>query len=520
MTYTVTTTMDPDGPAFVVSDREYENLLDQGIINTATPGGVDSDPEDPAYLVGDTNVVFQHAVEVGETLDVGTNLTVAQRLTIAGFDLPSVRKTGRPVTRSVPTQGFYMASGHGWVSGGTGTASSNLNDTTNFLLGDQSVRATTTGAGNQSYVRKTSLSAIDLTGKAIRVTFKVADVTNLDRIALYISSESGFTNFMQFDFYSDNGQPNSYVQSGEWCTWEIPWSAVSNRGGTYTLTNGVPTTEAMRTGFTAISFAVYDDAAGAVTYYLDAVEIVPDTSTIFPNGVISFTADDSWLTQFTIMRKVLDKYGFRATAYNICDLVGNNASYMTLDQLKRLKFDSGWELGAHAYYNANHGLANGFSSTTAANVDRDFFMQKAFSDKYGFEFESLAYPKGHFENTTDAVPVKSIAERYFNTSRTIAGGSYETWPPAQPQKLRAITGVNDGVALGGRTVTSLTGAGGDYDRIAGSGAWQIATFHKFSAGTPADSAECSEAGLIALCDAIVSRGIAVLPVQEVIRYYR
>lgn len=510
--------MNPTATPFVVSDREYEDLLDQGLINTATPGGVDSDPADPAFLVGDTNVNFQHAVQVGETLDVGTNLTVAQRLSAAGFLMPFGVKVGRPVPRSYYTlYQTQFGSGHGWTAGGSGTASSGA-ETTTYQSGTQSLRVTTTGTGAQSWVRKTGLTALDLTGKAFRIRMRILDPTNLDHISLYVASESGFTNYYQFDFYTHStSNPNQvFMRQGEWYEFTIPWSQVTTRAGSYTLTNGVPSS---RTGFTAFSLAVYDNnTTNAITYYVDSFEIVPDTAETFPNGVFVPTWDDGWLTQFTNAKPIFDERGLRATAYPIVSYIGVNSNYMTLAQLKQLRDFSGWEIGGHAFLGTNHDQANGFASLTAANVDWDLVRLKMWMQKNGFLSDNLAYPHGAFGRTTDNVNVYEIARQYFATGRLITGG-YEVFPPSMPTLLKGITGINDGVALGGRTVASLTASGGDLDRIAANGGMLVGCMHKCTTVTATDSSEISQTGLATLLDACLSRGIQVATMSEVMSYY-
>lgn len=520
MSYQVVLTIAPAASPLTVTDIQYEDLLAQGLILSATPGGVDSDPADPAYLVGDANVNFQHAVQVSETLDVGTNLTVSQRLSAAGFLNPFGQKVGRPIPRSYSSWSTVFSSGHGWTAGGTGTASSAA-ETTVFQTGNQSLRVTTTGAGAQSYVRKTGLTALDLTGKAFRIKMRVLDPTHLDHMSLYVASESGFSNYYQFDFYTHSvSNPNQvFMRVGEWYEFTIPWSQVTTRLGTYTLTNGAPTTAAMRTGFTAFSLAVYDDnTANAITYYVDSFEIVPDTAETFPKGVFVPTWDDGWLTQFTNARPVFDDRGMRATVYPIVSYLGNNASYQTLANLKSLRDFSGWEIGGHAFLGSNHDQANGFASLSAANVEWDLVRLKMWMQKNGFLSDNLAYPHGAFGRTTDNVNVYEIARQYFATARLITG-NYEVFPPSMPTLLKSITGINDGIALGGRTVVSLTAAGGDLDRIAANGGMLVGCFHKCTPTTATDSSEISIAGLATLLDACTSRGIQVATMSEVVNYY-
>lgn len=455
------------------------------------------------------------AVAVGTTATVTGRLTTAERLAMAGFLAPFGARTKQPGFRTNASFLELFAAGHGWGGAGGSTSS---DDTTVYYRGSQSRKVVTGGTGVQSFVSKSGLSAMDLTGKALRIVMKVEDVSRLrtsQAIQLRIASDSGFVNGFVFDLYSHNGATNSHMQSNQWHVFTVPWTVVSSATGTYSLTNGVPNS---RTGFTTIRLSVFDNSAGAATYWVDSIEVIPDPlTTLFPTGVISLTFDDSWASPYTLGKPKMDSLGYRGTFYNIVQNVGTS-QYMTLDQLKQLR-DLGHEIGGHAYLSANHNAALGFASLTADEVDYDFVRQKLWLQQNGFTSENFAYPKGQFQSTTDGVLVAEIAKRYWQTSRTISGGSYETLHPGEPQKVRAISAINDGSGLGGRTVASLTAAGGELDRIAGSAGWGIWTFHEITAGVAASSAQVSQAGFNTLMDAIAGKGIAVRPVSEVLDYY-
>lgn len=456
---------------------------------------------------------------VGGAASVAGQLTVTDRLSMLGFLTPfGAKKTMLPMRTNASFRQMFDT-GHGWT--GSGSAASTADDATTFYRGSNSVKVVTNGAGGQTHVRKTGLTSMDLTNKALRIVVKVQDPTHLrttQTIRITVASDSGFVNSYTFDVYA-HGTPaaDRFIQANEWVVFTVPWSMVSAASGTYSLTNGVPSS---RSGFTAISVNLWDDSAGAVTWWLDSVEVIPDrAATLFPTGVISLTFDDSWSSPFTYAKPKMDALGYRGTFYNIFQNFGT-ANYLTLTQAKQLR-DLGHEMAGHAYYSANHNAANGFASLTADQVDKDFLMQKLFMEQYGFEGRSFAYPKGQFQATTDGTYVSEIAKRYWETCRTITGGSYETMVPGVPHRMRAVTGINDGSGLGGKTVTSLTAAGGELDRIAGSGAWSIWTLHQVLSGStaPTDSAMISQTGFNTLMDAIATKGITVLPVSEVVDSY-
>jgi hypothetical protein len=436
-------------------------------------------------------------------------------LTASGFSLPILaRRLRLPQWRAASTAFNLGASGHGWAAGGAGTASSNVNDTSDFIKGTQAAKLTTTADGAQSQIRITGASAMNLTGKAIRLTMKVDDVTHLSLIQFTIGT-STFANFFKWTIHTHSAVNPNWVQSGEWVTMTFAWADVESAGGTFSITAGVPST---RTGFTDLQLSLKDDTAGAVTYHLNMVEIIPDTTEKFAGGVCSITFDDSWQSVYTYARPKMDALGYRGTSYQIAELIGSDASHLSLANLRSLQDNSGWEIGGHAYLTASHSLTNGFADMTAAAVNLEFQRLKAWLISNGFNGDTLAYPKGRYSTTTDSVPIDQLAAQYFSASRSINSELKEMSAPPMPQRLRSITGVNDGTSLGGTTVTALTASGGPLDRCQNNGDWLILSFHKIVTGTPAASDECSQTGFNTVMDAINSRGIPVFPLGDVLSY--
>ncbi|WP_367320264.1 polysaccharide deacetylase family protein [Streptomyces sp. HUAS ZL42] len=403
--------------------------------------------------------------------------------------------------------------GHGWTGAGTGTASANLNDTSVFVRGTQSVRVTTSGTGKQSYVRKLGGAATSLTGKAIRLVFRVDDTTHLSKLSFYLGTGS-LANYFLWQFHTHSATATNYVQSGEWVTVHLQWADVASAVGTYSLSStGVPSTT---TGFTDMSFAVYDNAGGPVTYHLQSVELIPDTASVFPKGVVSITFDDSHTSVHGLARPVMDAYGFAGTVYNIADAIGTS-SFLTLDQMHSLQDFSGWEMAGHSYATSAHTAS--YSKLTAQQVDDDLRTLREWLVGNGFTSEHFAYPHGAFEKTTDGVPVDQIAGRHFTTARSIISETIESFAPAMPYRLKALTGINDGSGIGGTALANLTAAGGRLDRCAANGDWLILCLHRVVDGAPASSTEISKTGLNTLMKAIADRGIPVVTVAEAMAYY-
>jgi hypothetical protein len=467
-------------------------------------------------LAGTAGLAGTGGAVLGSTLTQSTSTASAAEVAAAIGDLgtpPPVPPSGRrPKFRRATWSQQFQAS-HGWSAGGAGTASAEPNDASGFVRGTQSVRVTTSGAGKQSYVRKNGMSAKNLSGKMIRLVFRVDDVANLAKMVFYVGSGS-LANHFSWTFHKHSKTAANYVQSGEWVTVHLQWADVGAAAGTYSISSsGDPST---KTGFTDMSFAVYDDAGGPVTYWLQAVELVPDTASVFPKGVVSITFDDSHKSVHNLARPVMDAYGYSGTVYNIADAIGTG-NFLTVNQMRSMQDFSGWEMAGHSYANAAHTAS--YAKLTAQEVDEDFGRLREWLVSNGFSSEHFAYPHGAFQKTTDGVPVDLIASRHFTTARSIVSETLESFAPAMPYRLKALTGINDGTGIGGTGLSKLTGEGGKLDRCANSGDWLILCLHKVVAGTPATSTEIGTAGLTKLMEAIADRDIPVVTVEEAMAYY-
>lgn len=438
------------------------------------------------------------------------DLAVSGHLTQSGFQLPLLGQTRRvPYRAPVFTQNFQT--GHGWSATGAGVSTSNLNDTSIFVRGTQSATVTTAANGSQSAITLTGGTARDLTGKMIRLTFYIADVTHLANIVFYAGT-SGLANYFYFPVHTHSGSALNYVQSGEWVTCTVSWADIQSAGGTFSIgATGVPS---VTTGMTDMRFAVTDDAAGAVTYHLQSVEIVPDTSATFPNGVVSLTFDDSYQSVYDLARPYMDGYGYRGTLYTIVQNLGTS-TYLTLPELQSVAKYSGWEVAGHAYTSAAHNA--GYQTLTSDQVNVEMRSMKAWLVSNGFPADNFAYPSGRYDKTTDGVPIDQIAGQYFSTARTIVSENGEVWPPAMPQRMKAKTGISS--FAGGTVVSTITATGGPLDRCVNDGDWYIIALHQILASSLTANTQILQSDFNTLMDAINSRGIPVLPVGDVVRYY-
>jgi peptidoglycan/xylan/chitin deacetylase (PgdA/CDA1 family) len=408
-----------------------------------------------------------------------------------GIALPPPRRYRR--LRATPSLITSFQAGHGFTQNGTGT--SNLNDNTDFILGTQSAKMTTNGAGAGNALKHAGLPSVDLTGKNIVAWLKVDDWTHVTQAYLYL----GDTNLANF-FLAKLGEnlfafPTSQVQkNGEWNRIVVPWANV-------TVNTGAPN----RAAITDWEFRVVDDNTGhPVTMHVNGIGVVPDASADWPHGVVSLWFDDGYASQYTAARAKMDQYGFAATTATIKDLIGSSGTYLTLAQLQALEANNGWEIGAHAYTAANHNTL--FVNLADAIVEAEIYKNKAWLVANGFRGADIfAWPGGQFQPEQEA-----IAARYFSVCRTINNTRFECVPPSNQRRLMTYLYV-----AASTTTASITAA---IDTAYANQAWLIIVFHDIiDTAQPWPSYSIANFGTV--IDYLASKGIPVRTVGDVMAAY-
>ncbi|MGZ4519160.1 MAG: polysaccharide deacetylase family protein [Mycobacteriaceae bacterium] len=398
----------------------------------------------------------------------------------------------RPTSLQITNPIFYGQSGHPFTFAGTGAVGNN-NDTTDFVLGSRSVKVTTPGNGVQTKISGTFSSAIDMTGKMLVIWLKVDGIANLlggyPRIYL---GDLALTNAYYWKLNSSSGQP--FNLDGEWMRVTLPF-------GTAT-TVGAPS----RNSLASMTIQHYDNSAGQTTFHFGGLALAPEPSQ-WPNGVVSFTFDDGYMSHYTQAKPYLDKYGYAATEFLICEGVYNNAtypSYMNMQQCQTLENQSDWEVSTHAYTFANHSASYTGISDAAALADmakaRDWIRANGFRGA-----DIFAYPLGNF-NANTVQNVRAI----FSCGRSISqfGGFVdETFPPADISRLRCMT-------LG--SANTLASAQQAVDRAFANKEWLVFCMHDIVT-TATTNLQWSIANFQALVDYVNTKTIPVRKVSDVLK---
>jgi hypothetical protein len=265
---------------------------------------------------------------------------------------------------------------------------------------------------------------------------------------------------------------------------------------------GSPTT---KTAMTCLKVRVIDNGGGSVVARLGGVALVDRPVDRYPNGVITFGFDDGHKDQYTDGRRILDRYGWSATAYVIQDLIsvdGSSVDYLSLAECHRLEDVHGWEIAGHSRTVAEHNQTGALSVLSDAELRANLEPHKEWL--LGEQFrgaDHLAYPQGEFVDAT-----VGIAKEYFATARTTGFGWPETAPPPYPHRMRCLPIQHTDLLA---QLSPLV------DRVKAHRGWGQFYTHRVTASPPSGQ-HTTPTVLAALCDYIAEQGVEVRTVGDVL----
>ena len=169
-------------------------------------------------------------------------------------------------------------SGHGYTTSGA-DGSSNVNDTSQFVMGSQCATVVSAGTGASAILQNTAaITSTDTTNLQAVVVMKCDDVTHLNSLQFSMGNAGAFTNEYHVQY---NAQAN--LASGQWIVVTLCLGDASQQGS--------PT----RTGISAIRVYHKDDNTGnKVTVHYQGIWFMPNAATQpgapFPSGVASASA--------------------------------------------------------------------------------------------------------------------------------------------------------------------------------------------------------------------------------------
>lgn len=285
-----------------------------------------------------------------------------------------------------------------------------------FELGGQNgfawARAVTDGQGGGTFAANVRPYAppIDATGKFVKVTVKVDDVSQLGGMEFRLSSDRFNQSYYAFGLTLYDDADFNVLRDSVWTT--LTFSFGSAR------VEGTPD----RSRLNSVGWYVADKGEGApITAYWGGLSLVDEPT----QGVVSITFDDGY-DEHLLAAKMMAKYGMQGTAYIIPSAIGA-VGYLTHHQLVDLQERYGWDIAAH--YNTPFTEMRPDELETAILGVQRFLEENQFGDGAGH----LAYPLGK-QNTS---LVRPLVRKHFTTARVAAAGP-ETIPPADPHLLRVF----------------------------------------------------------------------------------
>src|SRR5690349_21738287 len=144
---------------------------------------------------------------------------------------------------------------------------------------------------------------------------------------------------------------------------------------------------------------------------LSSSSLQPFTSNDGKIVIINF--DDSHESDYTYAKPILDKYGFKATFFEVCNWI--EAGYhdedtsITLQQISALQQD-GMDIESHTMTHSN---LNDLSSQ--ADLDYEIGQSKQCLENHGFNPTIFAYPNG---KGADIPKVVNTVAKYYDLART------------------------------------------------------------------------------------------------------
>jgi hypothetical protein len=396
------------------------------------------------------------------------------------------RLNAAPIKHMVPA----CAAGHGWTlqADVSNNASSDLNDTSDFLIGSQAMRITTAGTAAFVGWDKTLAAPIDVSDCDVRVWFKFdAAGANLGNVQL-ILGDSALTWRSTLTAFAA-GSATSYIQwplqDGRWNILDIPQSAAWTPTGT-------PNWAALQ----RILFKVSDKAGNPLTARLGGVAFTKrDHAGRFPNGVATLSFDDSFGAQDSYARVKMDQYGYRGTLFPTIDRIGL-AGKLTLAQIQAM-YKNGWDVAGHAYTDANHAI--GLPAMTQSQRLAELENIKAWLDTNGFQTQAFAYPLGNHDAATEA-----DVSAYFDCGRLAFMQRDTPQAVAQPYAMQAANAGSQQASLNGFITRAVAGKG-----------WINIVLHDIVA-SGATGNNISQANFDTLLADLAASGIAVRTMSEVL----
>jgi len=142
----------------------------------------------------------------------------------------------------------------------------------------------------------------------------------------------------------------------------------------------------------------------------DFIEIHAQSAskTVPGDKVVILNFDDGRKSQYTQAKPILDKYGFKATFYAVCNYLDNKKGYMSWKDIQTL-YKEGHDIGSHSMNHAH------LEKLSKKGVSFEVAQSKKCFEDHGINATSFAYP---FNEGSSDKNVINIIAKYYDLART------------------------------------------------------------------------------------------------------
>jgi peptidoglycan/xylan/chitin deacetylase (PgdA/CDA1 family) len=142
--------------------------------------------------------------------------------------------------------------------------------------------------------------------------------------------------------------------------------------------------------------------------FLAKLNATPVESTGNDNKVVIINFDDSRKSQYTNAKPILDKYGFKATFYVVCNYIGAKEGYMNWQEIQTLHRE-GHDIASHGVHHFH------LDKLPKKDIEFEISGSKKCLQEHGINAKSFAYP---FNSGSDDKTVINTVAKYYEMART------------------------------------------------------------------------------------------------------
>ncbi|KKW43792.1 MAG: hypothetical protein UY93_C0002G0388 [Parcubacteria group bacterium GW2011_GWA1_56_13] len=235
---------------------------------------------------------------------------------------------------------------------------------------------------------------------------------------------------------------------------------------------------------------------GVGTLTLDNVSIVPSTNTAigaFPNGAVTLSFDDGWLSQYQNAIPSMNAHGFKGTFYIVSHRFADTGfpGFMSKTQIQDL-FRMGHEISAHTETHPH------LTQLTAAEQQQEISgsRQDLLAMNVG-PINAFAYPYGEYDSTT----IQIVKDAGFSSARSTING-YATAASDHYQLPRQVI----------LNTTTASQVRGWVDQAVSQKSWLIIAVHQVDGSGEAYSTTPATFGQIV--DYLAQKGVPVITIDQ------